>query len=131
MTVRMAVGTIGSGPVVLAEDDVDIRDLEAIVLEGLGLSVTSVSDGAEALSECRRLKPRLLMLDVGLRVMDGLQVCRAVRADPELAEVRVVLMAARTQASEVKAGLDAGADNYIIKPFGPIELQELLGEGGW
>ena len=131
MTVRMAVGTIGSGPVVLAEDDVDIRGLEAIVLEGLGLSVTSVSDGAEALSECRRLKPRLLMLDVGLRVMDGLQVCRAVRADPELAEVRVVLMAARTQASEVKAGLDAGADNYIIKPFGPIELQELLGEGGW
>ncbi len=131
MTVRTAVGTIGSGTVVLAEDDVDIRDLEAIVLEGVGLSVTAVSDGAEALSECRRLKPRLLMLDIGLRVMDGLQVCRAVRADPELADVRVVLMAARTQVGEVKAGLDAGADQYIIKPFGPIQLQELFGEGGW
>jgi DNA-binding response OmpR family regulator len=131
MTVRTAVGTIGSGTVVLAEDDVDIRDLETIVLEGVGLSVTAVSDGAEALSECRRLKPGLLMLDIGLRVMDGLQVCRAVRADPELAEVRVVLMAARTQAGEVKAGLDAGADHCIIKPFGPIELQELLGESGW
>ena len=77
MTVRTAVGTIGSGTVVRAEDDVDIRDLETIVLEGVGLSVTAVSDGAEALSECRRLKPRLLILDIGLRVMDGLQVCRA------------------------------------------------------
>lgn len=131
MTVRTAAGTIGSGTVVLAEDDVDIRHLETIVLDGAGLSVTAVSDGAEALSECRRLKPRLLMLDIGLRVIDGLQVCRAVRADPELAEVRVVLMAARTQAGAVKAGLDAGADHYIVKPFGPIEFQELLGEGGW
>jgi len=117
--------------VVLAEDDIDIRDLVTIVLEGVGLSVIAVRDGAEALGECRRLKPRLLMLDIGLAVMDGTEVCRAVRADPALAELPVVVMTARAQASGVKAGMDAGADHYIIKPFGPIELRELLEEGGW
>jgi CheY-like chemotaxis protein len=71
------------------------------------------------------------MIDIGLAVMDGPEVCRAVRVDPELAELPVVLMTARAQASSVEAGMDAGADAYIIKPFGPIELRELLEEGGW
>src|ERR671921_1105720 len=128
MTVRTAVGAIGSGTVVLAEDDTDIRDLVTIVLEGIGLSEIAVRGGAEALGECRRLKPRLLMIDIGLAVMDGPEVCRPVRVDPELAELPVVLMTARAQASSVEAGMDAGADAYIIKPFGPIELRELLEE---
>jgi two-component system response regulator MtrA len=131
MTVRTAVGTIGSGLVVLAEDDTDIRDLATLVLEGVGLSVIAVRDGAEALAECRRAKPRLLMLGIGLRGTDGPEVCRAVRADPELAELPVVLMTARAQAGDVQAGMDAGADDYIIKPFGPIELQVLFESGGW
>lgn len=131
MTVRTAVGTIGSGMVVLAEDDIDVRHLATLVLEGVGLSVIAVCDGAEALAECRRLKPRLLMLDIGSAVMDGLEVCRAVRVDPDLAELPVVLMTARAQVSSVKAVMDAGADHYIVKPFGPIELLELLEDGGW
>ena len=110
--------------VVLAEDDVDIRDLVQIVLEGLDLTVTAVGNGAEALAECRRLKPRLLLLDITMPIMNGLEVCREVRADPELKDLPVILMTARAQASDVQAGMEAGADTYIIKPFGPIELRE-------
>lgn len=110
--------------VVLAEDDVDIRDLVQIVLEGLDLTVTAVGNGAEALAECRRTKPKLLLLDITMPIMNGLEVCREVRADPELEDLPVILMTARAQASDVQAGMDAGADTYIIKPFGPIELRE-------
>jgi DNA-binding response OmpR family regulator len=56
--------------------------------------------------------------------MNGLEVCRAIRADNELHDLPVILMTARAQASDVAAGIEAGADTYIIKPFGPIELRE-------
>ena len=110
--------------VVLAEDDVDIRDLVQIVLEGLDLTVTAVGNGAEALAECRRLKPKLLLLDITMPIMNGLEVCREVRSDPDLEDLPVILMTARAQASDVQAGMEAGADTYIIKPFGPIEFRE-------
>ena len=110
--------------VVLAEDDVDIRDLVQIVLEGLDLTVTAVSNGAEALAACREAAPRLLLLDVMMPLMNGLEVCREIRADPELHDLPSSLMTARAQSSDVAAGMDAGADTFTIKPFGPIELRE-------
>ena len=110
--------------VVLAEDDIDIRDLVQIVLEGLDLSVTAVGNGAEALDACRAQKPRILLLDITMPVMNGLEVTKEVREDPDLADIPIILMTARAQASDVQAGMEAGADTYIIKPFGPIELRE-------
>lgn len=110
--------------VVLAEDDVDIRDLVQIVLEGLDLSVTAVGTGADALKACQDGDPRLLLLDITMPGMNGLEVCRAIRADERLNELPVILMTARAQATDVAAGMEAGADTYIIKPFGPIELRE-------
>jgi CheY-like chemotaxis protein len=111
---------------VVAEDDVDIRDLVQLVLEGLDLDVVAVGNGADALEACREHRPRLLLLDVTMPVMDGLETCRRVRADPELRDLRVILMTGRALRRDVEAGMDAGADSYIIKPFGPIELRELL-----
>jgi DNA-binding response OmpR family regulator len=110
--------------VVLAEDDVDIRDLVQIVLEGLDLEVTAVGTGSDALEACRELGPRLLLLDITMPGMNGLEVCRAIRADEKLHDLPVIIMTARAQASDVAAGIEAGADTYIIKPFGPIELRE-------
>lgn len=110
--------------VVLAEDDVDIRDLVQLVLEGLDLSVTAVGNGEEALAACRERTPRLLLLDITMPGMSGLEVCREIRSDEQLADLPIILMTARAQASDVTAGMDAGADTYIIKPFGPIELRE-------
>ncbi len=114
--------------VVLAEDDVDIRDLVQIVLEGLGLSVTAVGNGAEALAAAHAKKPRFMLLDITMPGMNGLEVCRAVRADPELDDLPIIFMTARAQAADVAAGMEAGADTYIIKPFGPIELREQIEE---
>ena len=110
--------------VVLAEDDVDIRDLVQIVLEQLDLEVRAVGTGAEALEVGQREVPRLFLLDITMPGMNGLEVCRAIRADEELQDVPVIFMTARAQASDVAAGIEAGADTYIIKPFGPIELRE-------
>ena len=110
--------------VVLAEDDVDIRDLVQIVLEQLDLEVKAVGTGAEALEVGQREVPRLFLLDITMPGMNGLDVCRAIRADEKLQDVPVIFMTARAQASDVAAGIEAGADTYIIKPFGPIELRE-------
>ena len=110
--------------VVLAEDDVDIRDLVQIVLEQLDLEVRAVGTGAEALEVGRHEIPRLFLLDITMPGMNGLDVCRAIRADEKLQDVPVIFMTARAQASDVAAGIEAGADTYIIKPFGPIELRE-------
>ena len=110
--------------VVLAEDDVDIRDLVQIVLEQLDLEVRAVGTGAEALEVGQREVPRLFLLDITMPGMNGLDVCRAIRADETLQDVPVIFMTARAQASDVAAGIEAGADTYIIKPFGPIELRE-------
>ena len=110
--------------VVLAEDDVDIRDLVQIVLEQLDLEVKAVGTGAEALEVGQQEVPRLFLLDITMPGMNGLEVCRAIRADDKLQDVPVIFMTARAQASDVAAGIEAGADTYIIKPFGPIELRE-------
>jgi len=110
--------------VVLAEDDVDIRDLVQIVLEQLDLEVRAVGTGAEALEVGQQEVPRLFLLDITMPGMNGLDVCRAIRADEKLQDVPVIFMTARAQASDVAAGIEAGADTYIIKPFGPIELRE-------
>ena len=110
--------------VVLAEDDVDIRDLVQIVLEQLDLEVKAVGTGAEALEVGQQEVPRLFLLDITMPGMNGLDVCRAIRADEKLQDVPVIFMTARAQASDVAAGIEAGADTYIIKPFGPIELRE-------
>ncbi len=110
--------------VVLAEDDVDIRDLVQIVLEGLDLTVTAVGTGGDALQACRDHTPRLVLLDITMPGMNGLEVCRKIRSDDKLHDLPIILMTARAQASDVAAGIEAGADTYIIKPFGPIELRE-------
>lgn len=110
--------------VVLDEDDVDIRDLVQIVLEQLDLEVKAVGTGAEALEVGQQEVPRLFLLDITMPGMNGLDVCRAIRADEKLQDVPVIFMTARAQASDVAAGIEAGADTYIIKPFGPIELRE-------
>lgn len=110
--------------VVLAEDDVDIRDLVQIVLETLDLTVTAVGTGSEALEACRELNPRLVLLDITMPGMNGLEVTRQIRADERLHDLPIIIMTARAQATDVAAGIEAGADTYIIKPFGPIELRE-------
>lgn len=108
--------------VLVADDDPDIRDLVAFKLEQSGVEVVTVGDGFAAVEACRRATPDLVLLDVMMPGMSGLDVCRVMRGDPSLAQIPVILLTARAQESDVSQGFEAGADDYVVKPFSPREL---------
>ncbi|MGJ9423695.1 response regulator transcription factor [Aeromicrobium sp. CF3.5] len=108
--------------IVVAEDDADIRELVTFKLETSGHEVTAVGDGASAVDACREVCPDVVVLDLMMPGMGGLDACRAIRKDPELADVRVILLTARAQESDIEQGFAAGADDYLAKPFSPREL---------
>ncbi|HET6561249.1 MAG TPA: response regulator [Marmoricola sp.] len=108
--------------IVVADDDVDVRMLVALKLKYSGHDVVEVGDGAAAVETCRSERPDLVVLDLMMPVMSGLEACRSIKADPELAGVPVVLLTARAQNTDVDAGLAVGADAYVTKPFSPKEL---------
>jgi DNA-binding response OmpR family regulator len=105
--------------VLVAEDDLKQANLIKVYLEREGHSVLVVHDGRSALQAARERKPDLLVLDVMMPAVDGLDVCRILRAE---SEVPIVLLTARTAENDVLLGLDIGADDYITKPFSPREM---------
>ncbi|MEO6627146.1 MAG: response regulator [Aquihabitans sp.] len=108
--------------ILLADDDPDIREIVSFKLSQTSLDVRSFADGESALAEARRDKPLVAVLDVLMPKLDGLAVCRAFRADPELATVPVLLLTARAMDKDVELGFDVGATDYLTKPFSPREL---------
>ncbi len=100
--------------ILLVEDDASVREAVTMALEGDGHQVRTAVSGEEALDRWRRSRPDLLLLDVMLPGTDGLEVCRAVRAEDS---VPIVMLTARTDAVDVVLGLESGADDYITKPF--------------
>ena len=111
-------------PVILiADDDEDIRHLIAFRLERSGYTVVSAQDGAEALALAREHVPDLAVLDVRMPKLDGLEVTRALRADEATRRMPIILLTAKVQDGDVQRGFDAGADDYVRKPFSPQELR--------
>ncbi len=108
--------------IVVADDDADIRDLVVFKLEQTGHQVHAFGDGASAVQACQAQVPELVLLDVMMPGMSGLDACRAMRADPSLAKVPVILLTARAQESDIEQGFRVGADDYVVKPFSPREL---------
>jgi DNA-binding response OmpR family regulator len=108
--------------ILVADDDVDIRELVEFKLSTLGHDVVAVADGAAAIEACQARRPDLAVLDVMMPGVSGLDAIRAIRADPALADLPVILLTARAQESDVETGFDSGADDYITKPFSPREL---------
>jgi DNA-binding response OmpR family regulator len=108
--------------VVVAADDEDIRKLVSFKLRRSGHEVVAVGDGAAAVSACRDDRPDLVILDVMMPGMSGLDAARMLRQDPALAGLAVILLTARAQESDIEQGFDAGADDYVVKPFSPREL---------
>lgn len=106
--------------ILVAEDDRAIRDSLRRLLEIDGYEVLTVTDGAAALESRRRFDVGLVLLDVMMPSVDGLSVCRVLRAEGD--HVPIMILTALTEPSERVAGLDAGADDYLIKPFDPGEL---------
>lgn len=113
--------------IVVVEDDNAIRRIVKMTLESIGgYEVLALSSGAEALAEARRFEPDLLVLDVSMPDMDGLQTLVALRQQPSLLRVPVVFLTANTQGKDVARYQEIGAADIIAKPFNPVHLCERL-----
>jgi len=111
-------------PVVLAaDDDEDILALVAFRLERSGYTVLQARDGQEAFELARSEKPDLAVLDVMMPKLDGFELTRRLRAEEATSRMPIILLTARAQDTDVAQGFDAGADDYLRKPFSPQELR--------
>jgi two-component system phosphate regulon response regulator PhoB len=108
--------------VLIVEDEPDLLDLLRYNLERDGFVVTGVVSGEKALQIVQRQPPDLIVLDLMLPGIDGLEVCRRVRSSPETRDVPIVMLTARGEDADVVAGLELGADDYVTKPFSPRVL---------
>jgi|SoiMethySBSTD1v2_1073268.scaffolds.fasta_scaffold70908_3 DNA-binding response OmpR family regulator len=108
--------------ILILEDEPDIREILEYALKRDGFDVISATDGQAGLAAARRLVPDLILLDLMLPGMDGLEVCRQIRGDPSTAGIAVIMVTAKGEESDVVLGLGLGADDYIAKPFKPHEL---------
>ncbi len=112
--------------VLLVDDEPNIRETVSFILEMEGYRVATAGDGEAALARARELRPPVVLLDAMLPKRDGFDVCRAIKADPELAAVRIVMLTALSQRVEHERAIKAGADYYLTKPFDEEELLALL-----
>ncbi len=108
--------------ILVVEDEKNIAKVAAYNLEKEGYQVSVAKDGEEALEKIRRELPDLVVLDLMLPKVDGLEVCRQLRADPKTAHLPVIMLTAKTQETDRVVGLELGADDYVPKPFSPREL---------
>ena len=116
--------TEGDRPVVLvADDDDDIRDLVAFRLDRAGYEVLRAGDGQQALDLAKEHIPDLAVLDVMMPKLTGYDVTRELRAHAPTSRIPVILLTARVQEADVARGFEAGADDYVKKPFSPQELK--------
>ncbi|HEX5449391.1 MAG TPA: response regulator [Gaiellaceae bacterium] len=110
--------------VICADDDRDILSLVALRLERSGFDVATANDGEEALALARARRPVVVVLDVMMPRLDGVELVKTLRADADLGDVKIILLSARAQDTDVARGLAVGADAYLVKPFKYTELAE-------
>jgi two-component system, OmpR family, phosphate regulon response regulator PhoB len=108
--------------VLVVDDERDVCRLLTYSLEQAGFEAQSVGTAAEALLAAARQPPAVVVLDVGLPDLSGLEVCRKLRADAELADVGIIMLTARGGRDDRVEGLEAGADDYVVKPFDVEEI---------
>ena len=114
--------------ILIVEDHADIRRLIRMTLEFEAFEIHEAADAQTGWDMARALRPDVLLLDVMMPgPINGLDLCRAVKADPALAGVPVVMLSARGSSTDREAGIAAGADAYLVKPFSPMQLLELIG----
>ncbi len=120
-----------SGTILIVDDDADIRDVVRIALMQAGFQTEEAADGRAGLDAVERIKPDLVVLDIGLPEMDGLEVCRTVRVN---SDVPILFLTAQGDEIDRIVGLEMGADDYLAKPFSPRELvarvKAILRRGG-
>ena len=108
--------------VLVVDDEPDAIELIAFNLKGAGMDVVTAADGAEALKKAAQHSPALIVLDVMLPEVDGLEVCKVLRRDPKTSAIPILMLTAKAAEIDRVLGLELGADDYVTKPFSPREL---------
>lgn len=112
--------------VLIVEDEPHILLSLEVLLERAGYAAISARDGEEGLRLIRQLRPDVVLLDVMMPKRNGYEICQAVKADPELRAIPVIMLSAKGQEVEILKGLDLGATAYVTKPFGNVEVLEAI-----
>ena len=114
--------------VLIADDNESMRSLMALTLDSGRFEILEAQDGVSAIEVALAERPELIFLDWSMPGRSGIEVCRALREDPRTAGTKIVMVTARVQDHERQAGFEAGADDYITKPFSPIQLLDKVAE---
>ena len=115
--------------ILIVEDHADIRTLIHMTLEFENYDIQEAPNADQGLEMVRQWRPDVLLLDVMMPgKLDGLDLCRLVKSDPALGHPQVVLLSARGQSQDIEAGMNAGADAYLLKPFSPLKLIETIAQ---
>lgn len=108
--------------ILVVDDEPDIRDVLRLTLEGEGYTVHEACDGQEALLQVQRVNPHLILLDFKMPRLDGVGVCQTLKKDILLQHLPVIMLTSKGEIADKVQGIDAGADDYVVKPFDPMEL---------
>ena len=113
--------------VLITDDHADIRKLVRMTLDTADVEVYEADNAASALELIYRIRPKVVLMDIMMPgEMDGLDACRQIKADADLARTIVIMLTARGQQADLDAGKTAGADAYLVKPFSPLELLDMV-----
>jgi CheY-like chemotaxis protein len=110
--------------ILVAEDERDIRDLIGFTLRFSGFDVVTVTNGEEAIAAALVEMPDLILMDGRMPKMTGYEACQKIKETPAIAHIPVVFLSAKGQESEIRAGIDSGATEYLLKPFAPDDLTD-------
>ncbi len=113
---------MGTKKILIADDNENIRTALTYLLEDEGYQLMLAKDGADTLRKVRDLRPDILFLDIMMPEINGYDVCRTIKNDPALKKTYVIMLTAKGQIAEQERGREVGADEYIVKPFSPMEI---------
>ncbi|MCL5270726.1 MAG: response regulator [bacterium] len=117
-----------SPKILLADDEEDVKTILKLFLETKGYEVCTAFDGLDAIDQVRKEKPDVILLDIMMPIIDGFEVCKKLKADPATAKIPIIMLSAASHSESVQRGLDVGAVDYLVKPFEPEHLEQLLGK---
>jgi len=112
--------------VLIADDETSVVELVRVTLEDERIRVVAASDGVTALALASEIEPHLVLLDVNMPGWDGIEVCRRLRADARFTSTPIVMLTAAVRPDDIRRGLEAGATEYLTKPFSPVRLLTLV-----
>lgn len=114
--------TMEQKKILIADDNENIREALTYLLEDEGYNLSLAKDGVETLQKVKEVHPDILFLDIMMPEMNGYDVCRAIKSDPSLKNTYIIMLTAKGQVAEQERGKEVGADEYIVKPFSPMEI---------